>query len=132
MSLNFHWVWNRELAGCALPGLFRPIAEDLADLRGRGVRSVVTLTEQRLPADLENFGLAELHFPIEDMGIPLLAKARETCRLIPSAEFVGIASSQGAPEPHELDRGLVPNTDFTSRNSSKPNAPHSRPSPDCL
>ena len=28
--------------------------------------------------------------------------------------------------------GSAPKTDFTSRNSSNPNAPHSRPRPDCL
>lgn len=74
---NFSWVIPGKLAGCALPGgafdvAPEYVASDLRDLRGSGVRCLVSV--QRMPGTFGELcaeqGLAWEHFPIEDFGTP--------------------------------------------------------------
>jgi len=80
---NFSWVIREKLAGSAIPdeayggrsalfGADGTVATDLADLYGRGIRCLVSLTERA--ADLgphcRAAGLNWHYYPITDFGIP--------------------------------------------------------------
>jgi hypothetical protein len=80
---NFSWVIRDKLAGSAIPdeayfgrtalfGTGGTIATDLADLYGRGIRCLVSLTDRA--ADLgphcRAVGLYWYYYPITDFGIP--------------------------------------------------------------
>lgn len=79
---SFKWLVPGLLAGSAQPGLLSDLELDLEDLRRRGIRHVVSLTEEPpvLPPHAEPFG--QLHFPVADMGIPQPRKAAEVCAWI--------------------------------------------------
>jgi atypical dual specificity phosphatase len=79
---EFHWVLPGQLAGSARPGLFDPLAVDLAGLRDLGVRHIVTLTEAPLPPIDHLLGFQITHFPIDDMGIPTPRRAARLCDVI--------------------------------------------------
>lgn len=79
MPPSFRWVQPRRLAGSGRPGLLVPFEQDLACYQAEGLRLVVTLTEQPLPALPATFGLRNLHFPIPDMGIPTPREAVRVC-----------------------------------------------------
>jgi atypical dual specificity phosphatase len=62
---GFSWVLPGQLAGCARPH----IAASCAALAERGVRVVLTLTEEALPAQwVRAAGLEAVHLPVPDMG----------------------------------------------------------------
>ena len=64
---RFGWLEEGRLAGSARP---RDEA-DLAALRARGIRALVTLTEAPLPAGwLERLDLAAVHLPVADFTAP--------------------------------------------------------------
>lgn len=80
---NFSWVIRDKLAGSAIPdeaysgrsALFGGggiIATDLADLYGRGIRCLVSLTSRAedLGPHCRTAGLKWLYYPITDFGIP--------------------------------------------------------------
>ena len=80
---NFSWVIRDKLAGSAIPdeayggrgSLFGPagtVATDLADLYGRGIRCLVSLTDraQELGPHCRAAGLDWQYYPITDFGIP--------------------------------------------------------------
>lgn len=76
---GFYWVIEGLLAGTSRPGARPPrgttdlagLEEDLAFLRARGIRAVLSLTEEPLPAGaLARYGIAEHHIPIVDMTAP--------------------------------------------------------------
>jgi atypical dual specificity phosphatase len=68
---NFSWLVPDLLAGMAKPGAYQDLDDDLAALDALGVRLVITLTEDALPAaDLANHGLDALHVPVEDYTAP--------------------------------------------------------------
>jgi atypical dual specificity phosphatase len=64
---NFSWVLPGELAGCARPHT----AASCRALAAEGVKTVITLTEEPLPAAwVRGAGLEALHIPVADMGAP--------------------------------------------------------------
>lgn len=64
---NFSWVLPGELAGCARPHM----PASCRALAGAGVKTLLTLTEDPLPASwTEAAGLEALHLPVEDFGAP--------------------------------------------------------------
>jgi hypothetical protein len=81
---NFYWLIEDRLAGCSLPGgdgrggregaRVAPgdtLDADLAYLRERGIRALLSLTEAPLPAAaLEAAGITGCHMPIADMTAP--------------------------------------------------------------
>jgi atypical dual specificity phosphatase len=85
---DFRWVLEGKLAGSSRPGLLAAMEEDMAFLRGQGIRLVVTLTEAPLHPPASSFGLEGLHFPIPDMGTPptLGAVAALCARILESLE----------------------------------------------
>jgi len=82
MVSGFRWIIEEKLAGSARPGLLDPFAEDMAFLASRGVRWIITLTEQPLSPSATEFGFHEQHFPISDMGFPTPRSANELCSQI--------------------------------------------------
>jgi hypothetical protein len=80
---NFSWVIRDKLAGSAIPdeaygargslfGAAGTQATDLADLYGRGIRCLVSLTDraQELGPHCRAAGLDWHYYPITDFGIP--------------------------------------------------------------
>lgn len=66
---NFSWLLDHELAGMALPRT----NDALALLPRLGVRAVVSLTEQSLPAaSLTEHGIVAEHIPVADFTAPTL------------------------------------------------------------
>lgn len=66
---NFSWLIEDALGGSDLPGRYNHIDEDLEYLHGKGVRSLVSLTEQPLTSvKLKKFNY--LHIPVVDMTAP--------------------------------------------------------------
>ena len=77
MLFNFSWIRDGELAGMAYPD-----AAAWPLLVEEGIGAVVSLTGRRPPGDPEAAGLAVLHAPIPDFGIPSDADLRRTLRFI--------------------------------------------------
>jgi atypical dual specificity phosphatase len=69
---NFRWLIDGRLAGMA-----RPRTEaTFAALQARGVRAVISLTEEPLSATLlEQHGLQVAHLPLADFTAPTVAQA---------------------------------------------------------
>lgn len=71
-NLNFSWVIDGKLAGCAGPLLDR----DLKLLLSQGVRALVRLAGNEegafSQADIEDAGLADCHEPVNDFKAPSL------------------------------------------------------------
>jgi hypothetical protein len=80
---NFSWVIPDKLAGSAIPdeayggrsaliGSGATVATDLADLYGRGIRCLVSLTDraENLGPHCRAVGLDWHYYPITDFGIP--------------------------------------------------------------
>lgn len=66
---NFSWLLERRLGGSDLPGRYNHIDDDLEWLHGKGVRALVSLTEQKLSSPkLRRFKY--LHMPVVDMTAP--------------------------------------------------------------
>ena len=71
------------MAGMGRPGSFRPLKEDLRDLKEAGVGAVVSLTEIALDSeDLDRKDLAHLHIPIPDFHSPTLSDVRQLVSFI--------------------------------------------------
>jgi atypical dual specificity phosphatase len=80
---HFHWVLLGGLAGMGRPGLLRDAETDLHSIVAAGVRLLITLTEDPLPADLpRSMGIEVHHFPIADMGVPAIGPTASLCRRI--------------------------------------------------
>ena len=84
MLSSFAWIIPDLLAGSGRPGLLSPLAEDMAFLDQVGVRLLVSLTERPLEADVTQFGIRCLHFPIADMGISHPRTVHRICMAIQS------------------------------------------------
>jgi len=68
---NFSWLIERELAGMSLPRT----DDALALLTQLGVKAVVSLTEEPLPAaSLAEHGIADAHIPVADMTAPTVGQ----------------------------------------------------------
>lgn len=89
---NFSWVAPDRLAGMAKPGVYAPLDDDLAALEAEGIRIVVTLTEDALPADdLALRGLEAVHLPVEDYTAPTQEQ------MLSYVALVGQAMHDGRP-----------------------------------
>lgn len=78
---HFRWVIPEQLAGMGRPGLLGEEEDDLAAIAASGITTLVSLTEQALPAQrLRPFGITGRHFPIVDMAIPALGPTARLCR----------------------------------------------------
>ncbi len=76
---NFGWLLDGRLAGMAFP---RTEAM-LTMLRARGVRAIVNLTEEPLPAtQVERHGLQAVHLPLVDFTAPTVAQAQAAVEAI--------------------------------------------------
>ena len=73
---NFSWVIPGRLAGAALPGGYtagaQPALDDLRELRERGVRCLVSLSDraEAFGPLCEQAGLEWLYHPLPEFGIP--------------------------------------------------------------
>ncbi|MEI7634231.1 MAG: protein-tyrosine phosphatase family protein [bacterium] len=75
--MNFSYIIEGGLAGCAHPRMGGDCREALGELRQRGISSVVSLDERGIPAwMIAEYGLRHLHLPIPDMRAPTLEQAR--------------------------------------------------------
>jgi atypical dual specificity phosphatase len=82
MLTAFNWIIDGKLAGSGRPGLLADLDEDMAFVEQQGIRTIVTLTEDRVD-ELDSFGALEtLHFPIPDMGFPTPRVAAMMCEQI--------------------------------------------------
>jgi atypical dual specificity phosphatase len=80
---RFHWVLTDRLAAMSLPGRVALLEDDLAKIRGMGVRAIATLTEEPLDAGaVGKSGLAVRHFPIDDFDIPTIPQTADFCRWV--------------------------------------------------
>lgn len=66
---NFSWFLKNKLAGSGMP----TSQEEINWIRKQGVKSIVTMTEQGLPASWIE-GLEYLHVPTEDLTAPDVEK----------------------------------------------------------
>jgi atypical dual specificity phosphatase len=83
---NFSWLIPDRVAGMALP----TTAEHFAALRALGVRSIITLTEWPLPAEmLEACALTATHIPIPDFTAPSLEQVATAIATIETSLAVG-------------------------------------------
>ena len=86
MIRNFSWVVPGEVGGCARPHM----AASLAALAGEGVKTVITLTEEALPAEwVRGAGVEAIHIPVTDMGAPSQAQLDEAVRVIEESVAAG-------------------------------------------
>ena len=84
MIANFGFVLDEKLAGCAHPGRWNSLREALSELALQWrITAMVTLTEEPLEREvLEEYGIAWLHLPIEDFGVPAFEAAEEGVRFV--------------------------------------------------
>jgi len=74
---NFSWLIEDELAGCGMPTTF----EELDWVLQKGVKSIVTMTENALPDSwIEDVNY--LHVPTEDLSAPDMEKIDSTVNYI--------------------------------------------------
>ncbi len=72
---GFSWLEPGQLAAMAKPGRQRPLAVDLAFLQTQGIKLLVSLTAEPIPASvLAKYEMAGLHLPVEDFTPPTLAQ----------------------------------------------------------
>jgi atypical dual specificity phosphatase len=92
MPHRFYWLIEGVLAGCSRPGARGAnLNHDLADLKVKGIGSVLTLTEEPLVARALSFhGLDGLHIPIDDFQAPT------TSQMLTALSFIdhAIAANQ--------------------------------------
>lgn len=85
MLTGFNWILDNKLAGSGQPGLYSDLEEDISFLRKAGIDLIVTLTEQPLSSYFSERGFGQIHFPIDDMGIPVPREAHKLCKRIVNA-----------------------------------------------
>lgn len=67
----FTFVLEGKLAGASRPGMLRPLAEDLTELKAAGIGAVVSLTETPLEAkELSAHDLESIHLPVPEFTPP--------------------------------------------------------------
>jgi atypical dual specificity phosphatase len=75
---NFSAISGQPVAGCALPGYFVPLAEDLAEMQELGITGLVSLTERALDrAAVHDSGIEYLHLPVRDFEAPTVDQMSE-------------------------------------------------------
>lgn len=78
----FNWIIDARLAGSGRPGLLADLDDDLRFLSEQGIRTIFTLTEERVPGLSARQELSVLHFPIPDMGFPMPRACSHLCRRV--------------------------------------------------
>lgn len=74
---NFSWLLNNKLAGSGLPKSY----DDMRWIIQMGIRSIVTMTEDRLPDSwLDDINC--LHVPTKDFSFPGISKIEEAVDFI--------------------------------------------------
>lgn len=73
--VGFQWIIRDKLAAASQPGLYSDDHRDIRFLLEKGIRNILTLTEN--PVDIEDPKLTFYHFPIPDMGIPTPREAHK-------------------------------------------------------
>lgn len=78
---GFHWIRKGSLAGVARPGLLADVEQDLRGLAALGIQTLLCLEETQpiAEAQLRAHGIGLLHFPIPDMGAPIVASGLALC-----------------------------------------------------
>jgi len=80
---GFHWVVEGMLAGSPRPGALHALETDLRFLAARGIRHVVSLTEEPLDERaVAATGLGSLHFPIARAAAPAPLQALAVCHQV--------------------------------------------------
>lgn len=87
MLTGFNWILPKRLAGSGRPGLLADLEEDVAFLRGEGISTIVTLTEELVSGLVDgcighagHAAFEIIHFPIPDMGFPTPRACAVVCR----------------------------------------------------
>jgi len=76
-------AYHGRLAGMSMPGLLRPLQEDMDMLLAKGVRAIVTLTEDKWVNRTQTNNLfSYAHFPIPNYDAPLLTQTVEFCKYV--------------------------------------------------
>jgi atypical dual specificity phosphatase len=77
---EFHWIQPHLLGGMQYPGLLNDDKQDLSALQELKVSILISLTETAYDADkLHAYQIQGIHFPIDDMDVPSLAKTKALC-----------------------------------------------------
>lgn len=80
---NFLWLKKGMLAGTPQPGLVAELDYDLQALKRVGVTKLITLLEKKQDSEpLEEYGIENLWFPINDMEAPSIEQALEWCERV--------------------------------------------------
>ncbi len=99
MIPNFSYILPGQLAGCAQPGRFGAVGDELAELRALGIGAIVSLTERALPAAIvAEAGFRYLHLPVRDFTPPTRGQVREFVDFVDAclAEEVAVVAHCGA------------------------------------
>lgn len=90
MLQNFSFVLDGVLAGCARPGMWGALPDDLQEARSQGITAIVSLTEAPLPiAVLREADMRYLHLPVVDFTPPALEQIEEFVRFVDSVREEG-------------------------------------------
>jgi atypical dual specificity phosphatase len=105
MMQGFYWLIEGALAGCPRPGSRRgeragdgapeerdaaALDEDLAWLRERGIRAILSLTETPLEeCALARHGFSTLHLPVDDLHAPTPAQLHYALAFIDRQQALG-------------------------------------------
>lgn len=83
MIRNFCYVIDNELAGSAAPGSWGNIIDDLEQICAKGIKRIITLTEEPLPRIfLDEYNFESLHIPIQDYTAPSVEQIFKTVEYI--------------------------------------------------
>lgn len=80
---NFIWLKKGILAGTPQPGIVADIDYDLKALQRVGVTKLITLLEKELDTEpMDQYGIENLWFPIDDMHAPEIDEAINWCQRV--------------------------------------------------
>lgn len=80
---NFSFLIRNQLAGSAHPGVGGDLGDSLVELQDNGIGAIMTLTEYPLDSPLiQEFGMANLHLPIQDFSAPTMEQVRQAMDFI--------------------------------------------------
>ena len=92
MPQNFSFIIEGKLCAMERPGTYAPMEEDCAFLEHKGVRAIVSLTEQGLDRKvLEAHGFVAQHLPVRDFTPPTLEQCLSFARQVDEWSAAGLA-----------------------------------------